>query len=52
MPSTGVYRLDGSPLENMGQKMDYEVAFSWDDYSANRDPQLDKAIEVLMKQAK
>jgi tricorn protease len=52
MPSTGVYRLDGSPLENMGQKMDHDVDMTWDDFAANRDPQLDKAIEVLMKQAK
>lgn len=52
MPSTGVYRLDGSPLENMGQTMDYTVGLSPEDFFANRDPQLDKAIEVLLKQAK
>lgn len=52
MPSTGVYRLDGSPLENMGQKMDYEVDLSPDDFFTGRDPQLDKAIEVLLKQTK
>ncbi|HET9131296.1 MAG TPA: S41 family peptidase, partial [Terriglobia bacterium] len=52
MPSTGVYRLDGSPLEDMGQKMDYEVPYGPDDFFGNRDPQLDKAIEVLLKQVK
>jgi tricorn protease len=52
MPNTGVYRLDGSPLENMGQKMDYEVQLSPEDFFGGRDPQLDKAIEVLLKQAK
>lgn len=52
MPNTGVYRLDGSPLENMGQKMDHEVQLSPEDFFGGRDPQLDKAIEVLLKQAK
>ena len=52
MPSTGVYRLDGSPLENMGQEMDYVVPYTPEDYFNKRDPQLDKAIEVLLKQTR
>jgi tricorn protease len=52
MPSTGVYRLDGSPMENMGQQPDVNVDISPEDYFAGRDPQLDKAIEILMKQIK
>ena len=52
MPSTGVYRLDGSPLENMGQEMDFEVPYGPEDFFGDRDPQLDKAIEVLLKQTK
>lgn len=51
MPGTGVYRLDGSPLENMGQQMDYKVDLTPEDFFAGRDPQLDKAVDVLMKQA-
>ncbi|MBN9502503.1 MAG: PD40 domain-containing protein [Armatimonadetes bacterium] len=50
MPGTGVYRLDGSPLENMGQQMDYTVGITPEEYFAGKDPQLDKAIEVLRKQ--
>jgi tricorn protease len=52
MPTAGVWRLDGSPLENMGQVPDYEVPLSAEDALAGRDPQLDKAIEVLLKKVK
>jgi tricorn protease len=52
MPTAGVWRLDGSPLENMGQVPDYEVPLSAEDALAGRDPQLDKAIEVLLKKIK
>lgn len=52
MPSGGVYRLDGSPLENMGQKPDIEIEWTNEDYFANRDPQLQRAIEVLLGKIK
>lgn len=52
MPGTGVYRLDGTPLEDMGTQPDYKVDISPEQYFAGIDPQLDKAIDVLMKQAK
>jgi Tol biopolymer transport system component/C-terminal processing protease CtpA/Prc len=52
MPGTGVYRLDGSPTENMGQQPDFNVDITPEEYFAGKDPQLDKAIEVLMKQVK
>lgn len=52
LPSTGAFRLDGSPLENMGQQPDYKVDITVDEYMAGADPQLDKAIEVLLKQVK
>ncbi len=48
MPMTGAYRLDGTPMENIGEQPDIEVALSPDDYLNDRDPQLDKAIEVLV----
>jgi tricorn protease len=50
MPGTGVYRLDGSPLENMGVIPDVNIDITPEQYFAGKDPQLDKAIEVLMKQ--
>ena len=47
MPQSGVYRLDGSNMENNGEQPDYLVPMSPEDWLANRDPQLDKAIELL-----
>lgn len=49
MPGSGVYRMDGSPLENMGQQPDIRVEITPEDYFAGRDPQLDRAIEELMR---
>lgn len=47
MPQAGVYRLDGTNQENIGERPDYLVPLTPADYLANRDPQLDKAIELL-----
>ncbi|HMJ89004.1 MAG TPA: S41 family peptidase [Candidatus Acidoferrum sp.] len=47
MPMTGHYRLDGTPIENNGEVPDIEVPLTPDDWVNERDPQLDKAIEVL-----
>lgn len=52
IPGTGVYRIDGTPTENMGQQPDFKVDITPDEYFAGKDVQLDKAIEVLMKQVK
>ena len=48
MPMTGAYRLDGTPMENLGEKPDIEISLTPDDWLNNRDPQIDKAIEVLV----
>lgn len=48
MPMTGAYRLDGTPMENLGEKPDIEIYLSPEDYLNDRDPQIDKAIEVLV----
>jgi len=52
MPTAGVFRLDGSPLENQGQQPDFKVDLTVEDFLAGRDPQLDKAIEVLKSMGK
>jgi len=52
MPMLGVYRLDGTPHENNGEKPDYTVPFPPEDWIAGRDPQIDKAIQVLLKDIK
>jgi Tol biopolymer transport system component/C-terminal processing protease CtpA/Prc len=49
MPNSGVYRVDGSPLENMGEQPDVKVPLTRDDWAADRDPQLDRALELLLK---
>jgi tricorn protease len=48
MPQSGVFRLDGTPQENIGEQPDVRVPLSPEDWVAGRDPQLDKAIELLM----
>lgn len=47
MPQSGFYRLDGTTQENNGERPDVEVPLTPDDWLADRDPQLDKAIELL-----
>lgn len=47
MPGSGVFRLDGTNMENNGEQPDVRVPLSPEDWLANRDPQLDKAIELL-----
>jgi len=49
LPVAGVYRMDGTNLENNGQKPDIQVDYPIEDFLAGRDPQLAKAVEVLMK---
>ncbi len=51
MPQSGFYRLDGTTQENNGEAPDVEVGLSPDDWLADRDPQLDKAIELLAPKA-
>jgi len=52
MPGSGVFRLNGISLEGNGVEPDIKVPITREQYFAGEDPQLDKAIEVLLKQAK
>ena len=49
MPQSGAYRLDGTNEENIGEQPDYLVPLTPDDWLNDRDPQLDKAIELLIE---
>ncbi len=49
MPGSGVFRKNGSPMENLGEKPDVPVELPTQDWLADRDPQLEKAIELLRK---
>jgi tricorn protease len=50
MPQQGAFRYDGSNMENNGEKPDVAVWMSPEDWLNERDPQLEKAIEILMEQ--
>jgi len=51
MPQSGAFRLDGTNQENIGEQPDVHVPLSPDDWLAERDPQLEKAIELLSAHA-
>ncbi|MCE7994876.1 MAG: PDZ domain-containing protein [Roseivirga sp.] len=50
LPSWGCYTLDGKNLEKEGVKPDIAVAMDFADRINGRDPQLDRAIQEVMKQ--
>ena len=52
MPAWGCYSLDGKDLEVSGVQPDILVINSFEDKLSGRDPQLDRAIEELMKKIK
>ena len=49
LPSWGCYTLDGKNLEKQGVKPDIYVETNFADRLNGRDPQLDKAIEEILK---
>ncbi len=49
LPSWGCYTLDGKDIEFSGVQPDIKVLNQFDDKLKGRDPQLDKAIEVILK---
>jgi Tol biopolymer transport system component/C-terminal processing protease CtpA/Prc len=52
IPQVGMVDLDdGSYLENTELEPDYRVPFTAEDAAAGRDPQLAKAVEVMLKAA-
>nr|MCU0388687.1 S41 family peptidase [Chitinophagaceae bacterium] len=52
LPSWGCYTLDGKDIEFAGVQPDVKVLNNFDDKVNGRDPQLDKAIEIIMGQLK
>jgi len=52
MPTAGVYRLDGTPLENNGQRPDFDVDMTPEEFFAGADPQLDRAIKEVLRRIK
>ncbi|HWP30425.1 MAG TPA: S41 family peptidase [Fimbriimonadales bacterium] len=52
MPMGAVYRLDGTPMENMGEEPDIRVPWTNEDFMKGNDPQLDRAIEETLREIK
>lgn len=52
LPSWGCYTLDGKDIEFAGVQPDVKVLNHFDDKANGRDPQLDKAIELILEQLK
>jgi C-terminal processing protease CtpA/Prc len=52
MPAWGCYTLDGKDLEHTGVAPDIKVINSFVDKMENRDPQIDRAVQEIMKQLK
>lgn len=50
LPGWGCYTLDGKDLEMTGVQPDIKVINTFEDKISGRDPQLDRAIEEVMKQ--
>ena len=52
LPAWGCYSFDGKDLEKSGVQPDILVINSFEDKLTGRDPQLDRAIEEILKQLK
>jgi tricorn protease len=52
LPSEGWFRTNLHNLENEGVKPDIEVPFPPDAYGKNQDPQIERAVQELLKQIK
>lgn len=52
LPSWGCYTLDGKDIEKNGVQPDILVPMNFEDRINKRDPQLDRAIEEILKQLK
>lgn len=52
LPSWGCYTLDGKDIEFSGVQPDIKVINNFDDKMNGKDPQLDKAIEIILNKLK
>jgi tricorn protease len=52
LPSWGCFTLDGSDIEHTGVKPDIYVKTGFTDRLDNKDPQIDRAVQEIMKQLK
>ncbi|MGQ9732996.1 MAG: S41 family peptidase, partial [Candidatus Zipacnadales bacterium] len=52
VPVEGWFTREGANLENMGVPPDIEVPYPYEDYRDGKDPQLRKAVDVLLEELK
>lgn len=52
MPSWGCYKIDGTDIEKSGVTPDIIVPLTVKDKELGKDPQIEKAVEVVLKQLK
>ena len=52
LPGWGCYSLDGKDLEMTGVAPDIKVINTFEDKVGGKDPQLDRAVEEIMRQLK
>ena len=50
MPGSGAYTIEGQDLENNGRKPDISVPFDPNAWMQGRDPQMEKAVQELLKE--
>jgi tricorn protease len=50
MPAIGAYAVNGDNLENDGRRPDFTVPFDPNAWQSGRDPQIEKAVQELLKQ--
>jgi Tol biopolymer transport system component/C-terminal processing protease CtpA/Prc len=48
IPGRGVFRMDKTNMENNGEKPDVKIWMTPEEWLSGKDPQLDKAIEMLL----
>jgi len=48
-PSWGAFTVDGEDLENSGREPDFHVYTSYNDWMDGKDPQIEKAVEEMLK---
>ena len=51
IPGRGVFRMDGTNMENNGEKPDFQLWVTPEQWLKGEDPQLEKAISLLVKKS-
>ena len=47
IPSRGVFRMDGTNMENQGEKPDIQIWVTPEEWLEGKDPQLEQALKLL-----